>query len=700
MRVLSAVHYLKNKEVDLNMSQIFSKILSLIEKDEVEFAYDLVMGSNSEELWEMLFKGMKIDDGVLIEPDWVSWEAAKKNLFLRLLNDAPQTSLILNAREKTMFYELCFYGQSDKKLKSDIFQFQNLKYLKIVGADCDSIPEELFALSNLEDLDIRDSSCLRLPKGFSRLKSLRRLDFKSNDLSDECSNLKAIAEISTLEILVLDYCCLVDFPDFLLRNFKNLKSISLKGNQLSERGLLSFFKQLEGAFKLEEIFLPLCGISKIPEIDLHLPNLKRFDLGSNQLKEIPGFLRKLPNLQWLNLAGNPVFESGKDLTLFHSQHERKISEKFNFSHLELPPCALNTKMLVNEFPRTELSPKNESYLYQLENWLKSVTADNFDQSTFDQKIEEILDSSDDELLIELFRGCSLEENGVLLTGVHFPFPHWAVEMFPSRNLEGREYENLDEDTWVVNVKNRDAAFYHYFMLRLLPSVKDIGQLDPSLRIESIFKMNVSIPGILPPEIRYYKGLIELDITGNLLQDLPDEIAELENLQFLQLDHNQLRVVPSALGKLKKLKYLGLHANKISSFECTLEKLKTLEVLDLSRNNLRKLPESLFELTNLKFLGASHNELKELPSIIGKLNSLRYLFLGENEIKDLPEELYRMDHLQFVGLSGDSCFPKDTEWAVKREVQVSPSAKSMMIAMEDNVSLREQIKVNLIAKNNL
>ena len=59
----------------------------------------------------------------------------------------------------------------------------------------------------------------------------------------------------------------------------------------------------------------------------------------------------------------------------------------------------------------------------------------------------------------------------------------------------------------------------------------------------------------------------------------------------------------------------------------------------------------------------------------------------------------MDDLQVVGLSGNSCFPKDTEWAVKREIQISPSAKSMMIVKEDNESLREQIKENLIVNNN-
>ena len=166
----------------------------MIEKDEVDFAFDLVVGSNSEELWKMLFNGMKVDDGVLTEPDWVKL-GRSKNLFLRLLNEAPQTSLVLDARENTKFYEICFYGQSERRLRADVFQFQNLKYLKIVGADCDSIPDEIFSLSNLEDLDIRDSSCIRLPNGFSRLKSLRRLDLKSNDLTDESSNLRVIAEI-------------------------------------------------------------------------------------------------------------------------------------------------------------------------------------------------------------------------------------------------------------------------------------------------------------------------------------------------------------------------------------------------------------------------------------------------------------------------------------------------------------------------
>ena len=54
----------------------------------------------------------------------------------------------------------------------------------------------------------------------------------------------------------------------------------------------------------------------------------------------------------------------------------------------------------------------KKYLHQIKCWLNNLNIDNFDQITFDQKIDDILESSDDELLIELFRGCSLEKNGV------------------------------------------------------------------------------------------------------------------------------------------------------------------------------------------------------------------------------------------------------------------------------------------------
>ena len=69
-------------------------------------------------------------------------------------------------------------------------------------------------------------------------------------------------------------------------------------------------------------------------------------------------------------------------------------------------------------------------------------------------------------------------------------------------------------------------------------------------------------------------------------------------------------------------------------------------------------------------------------------------MGSNLLEDLPDEIYQMDNLQILGICGNHCLPKNTEWILDREVFLSSSTKSMMLIKEKREDLKERIKREL------
>ena len=48
----------------------------------------------------------------------------------------------------------------------------------------------------------------------------------------------------------------------------------------------------------------------MPQVKNGFKKLVKLDLGENNISNLPDYFPKLPNLKWLVLKGNPVYEDG------------------------------------------------------------------------------------------------------------------------------------------------------------------------------------------------------------------------------------------------------------------------------------------------------------------------------------------------------------------------------------------------------
>jgi leucine-rich repeat protein SHOC2 len=661
------------------------KILELLDREETGFAFDLVKGADDPNLYASLLEGTKVEEGILCNPDWVGWEGYRQSFFLRLMEAAPDSEKMRELREGVRYLELRFFGHED--FPNEVFQFEGLEYLHLRGGKIESIPPEISKLKGLKDLYLEDIGLKRLPDELANLKALSRLDLPSNALSGPAANLEVLGEMESLDVLLLSYNEISDLPAGILAKLGKLRSLTLNGNGLAQEGLDRMLGELARLPELREIFLSRCEIERFPESLSGFEQLIKIDLAENRLEELPVWLGELSNLKWIDLAENPFyFEMHKET---ESSVEAREEPDFSFiTGMTGRASECEEAQWVEGFT-TELNEESLDKLSWFKEVLKDLQAD-YEQERMDEVLEELVDHGDPELLVEIVRGCTLEKEGIFLTGEHFPFPYWALETFSCSSVEENP-ENLWEGTgWMNDPKSVEAAPCHYFLLRLLPHLPPDDRIHPSLRMNRVRALDIALPGIVPAEIGRYQELLELNLARNKLTSLPDELGELPNLRILQLDKNGFESIPACVCRLESLTYLGLHWNNLKDLPEQIEGLQNLKVLDLSANQLNALPMEIANLGNLQVLGLKDNELESLPPEMRTLHELRQLWVGDNKLMDLPEGLYSMDELMTVGLCGNLCYPENLEWVLGRSVFVSSSSRDLMLLKAKDESLKSEI----------
>ncbi len=284
------------------------KIIELLDNDEFEFAFDLVKGSEDFDFFESFLDEATIEDGYLCLPDWVGWEGIRKCFFLKVLQCSPEYELKRKILEKTKYLEIHFLN--NELFPNEVLQFTNLVYLHLRGGKYKSLPPEIKRLHTLTDFNLQSVGLVELPQELSELKMLRRLDLPGNKLSGNSANLQVISQLKLLELLVLNSNDLQEIPSFIIPHLQKLKSISLNFNKFSSEGLTKIISELSELPELREVFLSGCKIDRVPHVNNGFKKLVKLDLGENNISNLPDYFSKLPNLKWLVLKGNPVYEDG------------------------------------------------------------------------------------------------------------------------------------------------------------------------------------------------------------------------------------------------------------------------------------------------------------------------------------------------------------------------------------------------------
>ena len=122
-----------------------------------------------------------------------------------------------------------------------------------------------------------------------------------------------------------------------------------------------------------------------------------------------------------------------------------------------------------------------------------------------------------------------------------------------------------------------------------------------------------------PSLTYFKGLQELDLSGNGLGWLGNDVFNIDKLEILKLHDNNLKYITNIakdskelrdnanwFGGLKKLKSLDISKNFLEYFPSNVfEPLETLQNFSMNGNRFKGLPNNFFvHLTTIQFLDIS------------------------------------------------------------------------------------------------
>jgi Leucine-rich repeat (LRR) protein len=167
-------------------------------------------------------------------------------------------------------------------------------------------------------------------------------------------------------------------------------------------------------------------------------------------------------------------------------------------------------------------------------------------------------------------------------------------------------------------------------LRKAPTFKSlkIASATPDVVYKFTLRGSTTNIATVPVEIRAFKNLQSLDLSGCPLRSLPDWIGDFPNLQVLKISETRIAALPASIAKLTNL-----------------------EELDASFNTDLKLGlEHLFTIKSLKKLNFQVNDT--LPESIANLTNLEELFINELTNSHNLGFLYNLTHLKRLEICGD------------------------------------------------
>ncbi|CAH2078534.1 unnamed protein product [Thlaspi arvense] len=183
------------------------------------------------------------------------------------------------------------------KLKKFPTISENIESLYLDGTAVKRVPESIVSLRNLSVLSLKKCYRLvRLPDNFCKLKSLKEL------ILSGCSRLERFPDIDqdmgSLEILLMDDTAIKQTPRTMCMS--NLKLFSFGGSKVLDLTCLELLP-FSGCSRLTDMYLTDCNLYKLPDNFSCLSLLQSLCLSRNNIKNLPGSIKKLHHLKSLYL---------------------------------------------------------------------------------------------------------------------------------------------------------------------------------------------------------------------------------------------------------------------------------------------------------------------------------------------------------------------------------------------------------------
>ena len=131
--------------------------------------------------------------------------------------------------------------------------------------------------------------------------------------------------------------------------------------------------------------------------------------------------------------------------------------------------------------------------------------------------------------------------------------------------------------------------------------------------EKVYRLDLSYQNLnaLSTDLTKLRDLQELNISGNLFQEIPTEIFNLSRLQILNVNHNQIYRISGMIVILQNLEELYMVGNPIMEVSYQIQNLPRLQKLELSQNLTFELYHNDNNFQNLTLLSIINNSVSKL-----------------------------------------------------------------------------------------
>eukprot|EP00029_Vermamoeba_vermiformis_P008223 TRINITY_DN3785_c0_g1_i1.p1 TRINITY_DN3785_c0_g1~~TRINITY_DN3785_c0_g1_i1.p1 ORF type:complete len:460 (+),score=92.49 TRINITY_DN3785_c0_g1_i1:48-1382(+) len=190
-------------------------------------------------------------------------------------------------------------GTSIVKLPPNLGKLQSLTTYIHQSCGLEEVPPQLLHLKNLRVLDLSINKISTLPVDFDKLVNLERLDLSNNRLTKLETQISALTNLRTL---ILNNNPLIDVSTFPFSKLGNLLEL-----HMNECLLEKISQDIGTLTKLQVLELGINRLKVIPRQIGHIgTGLRRINLRSNQIEDVPGEFSFFEPAVDLDLSNNPL----------------------------------------------------------------------------------------------------------------------------------------------------------------------------------------------------------------------------------------------------------------------------------------------------------------------------------------------------------------------------------------------------------